>query len=80
MILKPITTEKAVKQIELDNTLLFATDRQYKKIEIKREVEKIFNVKVEKVRTYIKGNKKYAHVKLNKVNPAIDIATNLGMM
>ncbi|MBI2632255.1 50S ribosomal protein L23 [Candidatus Pacearchaeota archaeon] len=80
MILKPITTEKAVKQIELDNTLLFATDRIYSKVEIKKEVEKTFPVKVEKVRTLIKGNKKYAYVKLNPANRAIDIATTLGMM
>jgi large subunit ribosomal protein L23 len=80
MILKPITTEKAVKQIELENTLLFATERQYSKVEIKKEVESVFSVKVERVRTFIKGNKKYAYVKLNKANPAIDIATKLGMI
>ncbi len=80
MILKPITSEKAVKMIEIDNTLLFELERKFKKDEIKKEVEKLFSVKVEAVRTLIKGNKKYAYVKLNKANPAIDLATKLGMI
>ncbi len=80
MILKPITSEKAVKMIEIENTILFEIERQYRKQEIKEEVEKIFLVKVEKVRTHIQGNKKYAYVKLNKKNPAIDVATKLGMI
>lgn len=80
MILKPVTSEKAVKMIELDNTLLFRTSREASKPEIKKEVEYIFNVKVLKVRTFIKNNQKHAYVKLNKSNPAIDIATKLGMI
>jgi len=80
MILKPITSEKAVKMIEVDNTLLFEVERVGRKEEIKKEVEKILKVKVILVRTMIKGNKKFAYVKLNKENPAIDVATKLGMM
>ncbi len=80
MILKPITSEKAVKMIEIDNTILFEIERQYRKENIKKEVEKVFSVKVEKIRTHIQGNKKYAYVKLNKKNPAIDVATKLGMI
>ncbi len=80
MILKPVTTEKAVKLIDIDNTLIFQVPRQARKSEIKEEVEKTFSVKVEKVRTLISHNKKYSYVKLNKSNPAIDIATKLGMM
>lgn len=80
MILKPITSEKAVKLIDLENTILFATEKQASKEGIKAEVEKSFNVKVERVRTFIKNNQKYAYVKLNKQNPAIDVATKLGMI
>lgn len=80
MILKPITSEKAVKMIEIDNTLLFETSMISRKGEIKSEIQKVFNIKVENVRTLIKGNKKYAYVKINKANPAIDIATKLGMI
>ena len=80
MTLKPITSEKAVKLIELDNTLLFETERRSSKPEIKKEVESVFSVKVSKIRTLIHDNKKYAYVKLNKANPAIDVATKLGMI
>ncbi len=80
MILKPVTSEKAVKMIEIDNTILFEVERKYRKSEIKKEVEKIFNVKVDKIRTLIKANKKFAYVRITKQNPAIDIATKLGMI
>ncbi len=80
MLLKPVTSEKAVKMIEIDNILLFETSMSSTKPEIKKEVENVFSVKVEKVRTYVKLNKKYAYVKLNRANPAIDVATKLGMI
>ena len=80
MILKPITTEKAVKLIELENTLVFKTERRADKTEIKAEIEAVFKVKVSKVRTMIKQNEKYIYAKLDKKNPAIDVATKLGMI
>lgn len=80
MLLKPVTSEKAVKMIEIDNILLFETSMASRKPEIKKEIESIFNVKVESVNTLIKANKKYAYVKLNRANPAIDVATKLGMI
>ncbi len=80
MILKPITSEKAVKMIDLENVLLFEVERKERKGKIKDEIEKTFKVKVENVRTLIRHNKKYAYVKLNKKDLAIDIATKLGMI
>ncbi len=80
MILKPVTSEKAVKMIDLDNTLLFECSRVYSRSQIKLEVEKLFSVKVVSVRTQTKHNKKYSYVKLAKENPAIDVATKLGMI
>ena len=80
MMIKPITTEKAVKMIDIDNILLFEVDRKKNKNEIKKEVEKTFTVKVNKVRTLIRKNKKLAYVKLRKDFPAIDVATKLGMI
>jgi len=78
--MKPIVTEKAVMMVEMDNVLTFALDMQKSKEEIKKEVEELFSVKVAKVRTLIKNNKKYAYVKLNKDSPAIDVATKLGII
>lgn len=80
MLLKPVSSEKAVRMIEIDNILLFECSMNDTKPEIKKEIESLFKVKVERVRTLIRINKKYAYVKLNKANPAIDIATKLGMI
>ncbi len=78
--MKPLVTEKAVMLIERDNVLTFELDKRKTKVEIKEEVEKVFNVKVDGIRTLIHDNKKHAYVKLNKKNLAIDLATKLGMM
>jgi len=78
--MKPIVTEKAVMMIEAQNVLTFQTEKNKKKDEIKKEIEGLFKVKVEKVRTLVRGNKKYAYVKLKNEFPAIDIATKLGII
>jgi len=80
MNLKPIVTEKAVMLIESQNVLEFETEKEKTKTEIKQEIEKLFKVKVDKVRTIVQGNKKYVYVKLKKEFPAIDVATKLGLM
>lgn len=80
MRFKPVTTEKAVKLIETENVLLFEVERKERKPEIKEEFEDIFGVNVDKIRTLIRRNKKLCYIKLNEENPAIDIATELGMM
>jgi large subunit ribosomal protein L23 len=80
MMIKPITTEKAVKMIDLDNTLLFEIPRSVRKPELKKEIETLFKVKVDKIRILIHANKKRAFVRLAKENPAIDVATKLGMI
>lgn len=80
MTLKPIATEKAVMMIESQNILTFSSEMNKTKKEIKKEFEEIFDVKIEKIRTLIKWNKKYAYIKLKKQFPAIDIATKLGII
>ena len=74
------STEKIVKQIEVDNVLVFKVDRAVTKIEIIEEVEKLFDVKVEKVRTLTHKNKKIAYVKLKPDFSAGDLAIKLGVM
>jgi len=78
--MKAVVTEKAVMLIETQNVLTFKTSKNQTKKEIKEEVEDLFEVKVENVRTLIRGNQKYAYVKLIQKNPAIDIATKLGII
>ncbi|MAG52920.1 MAG: 50S ribosomal protein L23 [Nanoarchaeota archaeon] len=81
IIKNPLSTEKAVRLMESDNKLLFVVDVKAKKNEIKEAIEKLFGVKVVKVNTLndVKGRKK-AYVKLSHETPAIDVATELGLM
>jgi large subunit ribosomal protein L23 len=51
IIRKPIITEKSTLQKEGDNQLTFEVDRKANRVEIRHAVEKIFNVRVIKVRT-----------------------------
>ena len=78
--MKPIVTEKAVMLVESKNTLVFELDKRMTKEQIKKEIESIFNVKVDSINTLIKKNKKYAYIKLNEKNLAIDVATKLGLI
>ena len=78
--LKPVVTEKAVMMIESQNVLTFQTGKEATKHEIKKEIEDLFKVEIEKVRTLIRGNKKYIYVKLKSQFIALDIATKLGIM
>ena len=81
MVLQKIkATEKIVRIIEAENTVVFQTDLKATKTEIKSEVEKLFNVKVDGVNTQIRRNNKVAFVKLKPQFQAVDIATKLGVM
>jgi large subunit ribosomal protein L23 len=80
MNLKPVVTEKAIMKVETENILTFLIDQKVTKHELKKEIEELFKVKVEKIRTNIRNNQKIAYVKLNKKDLAIDLATKLGLM
>jgi ribosomal protein L23 len=77
---KVISSEKIVRMIERENLLCFETNKKVKKDEVKKEVETLFNVKVENVKTLIRGNKKRAYVKLKPEFVAADVATRIGML
>uniref|UniRef100_A0A7J3ZKX2 Large ribosomal subunit protein uL23 n=1 Tax=Fervidicoccus fontis TaxID=683846 RepID=A0A7J3ZKX2_9CREN len=81
VIIAPLHTEKALYYIEFRNTLVFKVDRNATKGQIKEAVQKIFGVKVEKVRTLItpRGEKK-AYVKLSPEYSAEEVATRLGIL
>ena len=51
IIKRPLITEKTSIQKELYNQLTFEVDRRANRIEIKRAVEKVFNVRVSAVKT-----------------------------
>lgn len=81
LIKYPKPTEKAVRLMEAENKLVFIVHKKAKKQEIKKSLEEIFKVKVEKVTTLIlPSGKKKAYVKLAQESPAIDVATQMGML
>ena len=81
IIKHPLNTEKSIRLMESENKLIFVVDKKAKKKEIKEEIEKMFNAKVISVKTFtnMKGEKR-AYIKFSSETPAIDIATNLGLM
>ena len=74
----PHMTEKSVSLIERENKVVFIVDRKFDKKQIKEAVEKVFEVKVEKVNTLITpAGEKKAYVKLKPEFKAIDVAVKL---
>ena len=67
--------------MESDNRLVFIVSMRATKKQIKAEFEKLFKAKVKSVNTMVgpKGKKK-AYITLSDETPALDIATQLGMM
>ena len=51
ILIKPIITEKATSNSELNNCFTFQVNNKANKIEIKKAVEAAYGVSVEKVRT-----------------------------
>lgn len=81
IILRPVTSEKAVRLMESQNTLTFIVDINARKQKIKKEVQDLFNVKVVKVNTLnTTKNEKKAYVRLSDDDNALDTGADLGMI
>ena len=77
----PLSTEKSIRLMEAENKLIFVVNKKATKKEIKSAIEEMFKVKIEKVNTFVSADgEKRAYIKFSSKNPAIDIATNLGLM
>jgi large subunit ribosomal protein L23 len=81
VILAVVRTQKAVSLIEKENKLTFVVRLEATKEDVKRAVEKLYGVKVEKVNTLItpRGEKK-AYVKLKPEYKASELAVRLGVI
>ena len=77
----PLSTEKSIRLMESENKLVFVVGSKTTKKEIKKAMEQMFNVKVDSVNTFVNADgEKRAYVKFSAKNPAIDIATQMGLM
>ncbi|MHA1311310.1 MAG: 50S ribosomal protein L23 [Candidatus Helarchaeota archaeon] len=80
IIVRPVMSESAFEMIENENKLTFIVSRRSNKHQIRYSVEKLYDVKVEKVNTMIlKNGKKKAIIKLAPEYDAAEVATKLGI-
>ena len=81
VVLYPIMTEVTSRILETENKLVFVVNLAATKAEIKRAIEELYEVLVEKVNVAItpKGEKK-AFVKLHPDYKAVDVAIKLGIL
>ena len=81
VIKRIVITQDAVSLIEKENKLTFIVDLRATKADVKRAVEELYGVMVEKVNTMItpRGEKK-AYVKLKPEYKAADLAVELGIL
>ncbi len=81
IIVRPVSSEKAILLIERMNTLTFIVARGANKKQIREAVETLYNVKVASVRTLItRTGEKKAYVRLSDEYKASDVATKLGLL
>ena len=81
IILYPLISEKAVNMIESENKIVFIVNSSAGKQDVKSAVEKVYNVKVESIRTNNdRKGRKSAIVRLKKEFKADDLATKLGVI
>jgi large subunit ribosomal protein L23 len=77
----PLMTESASLMVEKENKLVFIVSLKASRNEVKKAVEELYEVKVEKVNILVtpKGEKK-AFVKLHPDYKAADVAIKLGIL
>jgi large subunit ribosomal protein L23 len=76
----PLVTEKAMNEMDFDNKLQFIVHLDATKPEITEEIERRYDVAVDKVNTQVtpKGKKK-ATVRLSAEDDAQEIASRIGV-
>jgi len=80
-ILYPLMTEVTSRILETENKLVFVVNIRANKVDVKRAVEELYEVRVDNVNTLItpRGEKK-AFVKLHPDYKAVDVAIKLGIL
>lgn len=77
----PLSTEKSIRLMESENKLIFVVNKKSTKKEIKKSIEQMFKAEVDSINTFVSPEgEKRAYVKFSRKTPAIDIATQMGLM
>lgn len=77
----PLMTEAASLMVEQENKLVFIVHLKATKYDVRKAVEELYEVKVEKVNTLITPQaEKKAFIKLHPDYEAADVAIKLGIL
>jgi large subunit ribosomal protein L23 len=79
VLFHPYVTEKAMDEMERQNRLEFVVDQRATKADIKRAMEKLYQVKVAKVTTKIGRQGKIAMIRFTKDYSAEEIGSRAGV-
>lgn len=81
VIVYPVMSEDTVKLIETENKITFIVRNEATKHDIRRAVEELYEVKVDRVSTLTTPEgKKKAYVKLSLESKASELAVKLGLL
>lgn len=81
IIKNPVTTEKAMKRMEDENTLVFIVGEGATKSKIKMAFDQLYKAKVRSVNTLIRPDgKKKAYIRLAPTEDALNIANTIGFI
>ena len=81
VLMYPLGTEKSITDISRDNVITYVVNLDASKIDIRKEFEATFKVKVEKVRVEnTPTNERHAFIKLKKGFDASDVAMKLKLV
>ena len=79
IIIHPYVTEKTLFLMERENKIEFIVRRTANKDEIKKAIEKMFEVKVDKINTKITKKGKKAMIKFSRDYKADEIGMRIGV-
>merc|ERR1712080_26482 len=77
----PLSTEKAMKKMEDENTMVFIVDARTNKKQIKTCFQNLYNVKVKSINTLNRpDNKKKAYIRLSSESDSLTLANKIGII
>lgn len=78
---QPLSTEKAMKKMEDENTMVFLVDQKATKSQIKEAFCAIHKAKVRKINTVVRADgKKKAYIKLASESDSLKLANQIGLI
>eukprot|EP00828_Plagiopyla_frontata_P035505 TRINITY_DN467_c0_g2_i2.p1 TRINITY_DN467_c0_g2~~TRINITY_DN467_c0_g2_i2.p1 ORF type:complete len:176 (-),score=30.05 TRINITY_DN467_c0_g2_i2:111-638(-) len=81
VLLSPSATEKAMKKMEEENTMVFLVNIRSNKNQIKEAFKQMFQMKVRSIHTLIRPDgKKKAYIRLNPENDSLALANKIGII